>query len=196
MLGFGPCYHMIEVFQHPEHIPVWQAAIDGEQVDWDALFAGYRAAVDIPPAYFWRALSEQYPQAKVILTVRDPEQWYQSVYNTIYQMVIGSPPRDNPVIQAQHRMSSKLFAQTFGGRFEDREHAMAVFNQHNQEVQRVISAHRLLVYQVSEGWQPLCQFLERPVPPAPFPKTNSTAEFRGRIPELKARFADQANADT
>jgi len=95
-LGFGPCYHMLEVLKNPAHIPIWTSAVQGERIEWDAVFSGYLAAVDWPAAYFWRDLAEQYPEGKVILTVRDSRQWYDSVFDTIYRTLIaptsGEPP--------------------------------------------------------------------------------------------------------
>ena len=84
-LGFAQCYHMFEVMNHPEHVPLWRAAHRGEPTDWEALFAGYRAAVDWPSCNFWREQLDTWPDAKVILTQRDPERWYTSVMNTIWQ---------------------------------------------------------------------------------------------------------------
>jgi hypothetical protein len=83
-LGFGPCYHMIELFEHPEHVERWEAAVGGEPVDWEELFSGYQVTVDWPGAAFYKELSERYPEARVILTVRDPERWYESAWNTIF----------------------------------------------------------------------------------------------------------------
>lgn len=92
-LGYGPCYHMIELFEHPEHVERWEAAVRGEPVDWEEMFVGYRASVDWPGAAFYKELSERYPEAKVILTVRDPEKWYESVRNTIFDLRGAEIPR-------------------------------------------------------------------------------------------------------
>ena len=85
-LGFGPCYHMIEVFEHPEHAGFWQAAWRGEPVDWDGLLGGYEAAVDWPACTFYEELLQRYPDARVLLSVRDPERWYESTRDTIYRI--------------------------------------------------------------------------------------------------------------
>ena len=69
-LSFGPCYHMIEEMEHPEHDALWQAASDDKPVDWERLFAGYRAAVDWPVAAFWPELASHYPEAKTHLAER------------------------------------------------------------------------------------------------------------------------------
>jgi hypothetical protein len=166
-------------------VPQWQAATDGEPVDWDAVFSGYLATVDWPAAYFWRELTAYYPQAKVLLTVRDPERWYESFSHTIYVAMTTPLPSDNPQF-ARRIMATKLIHEkTFAGRSDDRAYAISVYERHNEEVQRSIPADRLLVYEVTQGWEPLFHFLARPVPQEPFPKTNSTEE-------VQARFADQA----
>ena len=181
-LGVGRCYHMVEVFEHPQHIAVWRAAADGQPVDWDALLAGYGAAVDWPACHFWRQLMDHFPDAKVLLTVRDAERWYQSAYDTIYQAMIGSLPIDDPVARSQREMAAKIVLEdTFGGRFEDRAHAIAVYERHNAEVRRAVLPARLLVYELGEGWEPLCRFLGKPVPAEPFPRVNSRDDFRAAL---------------
>lgn len=191
-LGFGPCYHMTEVFDHPEHVPVWEAAVRGEPVDWELVLGGYRAAVDWPAAAFYERLMQRYPGATVILTVRDPERWYESTRNTIYeiQRMMESPsyamaalliPRMRRMRRAARIVGDLAWRDLFGGRFEDREHAIAVFERCNEEVKRRVPDGRLLVYEVREGWGPLCEFLGVEVPKKPFPNLNDTEEFRRRI---------------
>ena len=186
-LGLGPCYHMLEVFQHPEHIKVWDQAAEGQPVDWDALLGSYRSAVDWPVCAFYCELAERYPQAKVILTVRDPQHWHQSAMDTIFGTMVNPPPISDPVVQAQVRMARKLIVdKTFGGRVQDREHAIVVYERHNEAVKRAIPPERLLVYEVAQGWEPLCRFLGCPVPETPFPQANSTDEFRQMIQRMAA----------
>lgn len=181
MLGFSPCYHMLEVLEHPAHIPVWMSAAQGERVDWEEVFGKYQAAVDWPTAYFWRDLAERYPVAKVILTVRDPEQWYDSVFNTIYRSLSASGDEEDPTRQAQRSMArTVVLDRIFGGKFDERAHAIGVYQRHVGEVKRTIPPDRLLVYDVAEGWKPLCSFLDRPVPTDTFPRVNTTAEFKTR----------------
>jgi len=181
-LGVGRCYHMVEVFDNPQHIALWRAAAEGRPVDWDALFAGYGAAVDWPACHFWRQLTDCFPDAKVLLTVRDAERWYQSAHDTIYQAMIGSLPIDDPVARSQREMAAKIVLEdTFGGRFEDRAHAIAVYERHNAEVRRAVPPERLLVYELGQGWEPLCRFLGKPVPAEPFPKVNSRDDFRAAL---------------
>ena len=181
-LGFGPCYHMIEVIDHPEHVDFWQRAAAGAAVDWDEILAGYRAAVDWPACSFYAELAARYPEAKVILTARDPERWYQSAWQTIFPRITRPVSPDDALAWVRIRMQRKIvIEQAFGGDIEDREHALAVFRQHVAEVQRAIPPERLLVYRVADGWEPLCRFLERPVPDQPFPHVNASDEFRRRF---------------
>jgi hypothetical protein len=189
MLGFGPCYHMLELMAHPEKVPPWQAAADGEAVDWDALFDGYQATVDWPAAYFWRELAAHYPAAKVLLSVRDPQRWYDSFQSTIYNVLTTPLPNNQPYPPRQIMGRKLMLQKTFGGRFEDRDYAIGIFEQHNREVQQSIPAERLLVYEVTQGWEPLCDLLGCAIPQEPFPRTNSVEVFQ-------ARSAAERGADT
>lgn len=181
-LGLGPCYHMREVLQRPEHVEIWDRAADGKQVDWEVLPGSYRSAVDWPVCAFYRELTKRYPQAKVILTKRDPERWHSSVMETIYPFMAKAVLEGDPALQAWGAMAHKLILeQTFGGRLADREHAIAVYERHNEAVRRTIPPERLLVYEIAQGWEPLCRFLDLPVPEEPFPQVNTKAEYRERI---------------
>jgi Sulfotransferase domain len=180
-LGLGPCHHMRELFLHPGQIPVWQAATDGAPVDWEALLAGYRSIVDWPGCHFWRELADRYPAARVILTVRDPASWYRSASATIFRVVREKAPKDDPVARAQRRLARTIVEQTFGGGTGDEALATGVLELHDAEVKRAIPAERLLVYDVGEGWGPLCSFLGVPVPDEPFPRANTTEEFVARL---------------
>jgi len=183
-LGFGPCYHMGEVFSQPEHIPLWLAAHRGEPVDWERLFGSYRAAVDWPTCTFYRELMRRYPEARVLLTVRNPERWYESALNTVYTAQRQRPPASwlfaaIPQVRRFVGLADTLVWEgTFGGAFEDKAHAIRVFNAHIEEVKRAVPPERLLVFDVSEGWEPLCAFLGVPVPDEPFPRLNDAAAFR------------------
>jgi hypothetical protein len=181
-LGFGRCYHMLEVAP-AGHGPRWHAAQRGEPVDWDDLFAGFRATVDWPSAAFWRALADHYPRARVIHTERPADAWYDSVRNTIYRVMTGPQPPEMPApFREQLAMATDLILKgTFGGRFEDRAHAIAVFEQHNARVKREIAPERLLVCRPGDGWDPLCKFLGVPVPSQPYPKVNTTEDFLERL---------------
>lgn len=208
-LGFGPCYHMYELLlEHPEHAGQWKAAVRGEPIDWHPLLDGYGAAVDWPACSFYADLMEAYPDAKVLLSVRDPEKWYDSVRTTIFTNAgagSDSSLQNLPIRLVTRKMRPVLrlideliWGQTFAGLFEDRQHAIDVFERHNEEVRRHVPAERLLVYQVSEGWEPLCEFLGVDVPQGrPFPHLNDAQEFRTRMRQRKAMgYAITAGAAT
>lgn len=203
-LGFAPCYHMLEVFERPDDVRRWTAAVRGEAVDWTELFAGYRATMDWPACTFWRTLTEVYPAARVVLSVRDPERWYESMRNTIHQVFLRQlsvPEAPTPGLEHYLEMvDALLWQRTFGGRFEDRDHAMDVFRRHSADVIEGVPPERLLVYELGQGWEPLCAFLGVRVPDEPFPHLNDTASFRARVnagqgPQLLDRESPGEAAD-
>lgn len=181
LLGCGPCHHMFEVRENPDQMPYWEAAVRGEKMDWDAVFAGYNACVDWPSAAFWRELSDHFANAKVLLSVRPAEAWVKSIHATIYASLMRWA--DDPEGRARNRREMAydlIMRQTFDGKLGDAGHARSVYEAHIAEVQRTIAPERLLTYDVAEGWDPLCAFLDVPVPDEPFPFTNTTAEFQAR----------------
>jgi len=171
-LGFGPCYHMLEVFKNPQAAGWWEAAADGAPTDWEQIFQGYQATVDWPAATFWRELAEAYPQAKVILSLRDPEAWFASTQATIFKA------RYDDDSQPFVRMVMKVIGDLFDRRMQDKDHVIEVYNRHNETVRRALPPERLLVYEAAQGWAPLCAFLGVPVPDTPMPKANTTEEFQ------------------
>lgn len=185
MLGLGPCYHMMEVFKNPGHAALWSAAADGD-VDWEKLFTGYQSTVDWPSTFFWRELTEVYPNAKVILTLRSTESWIKSTTSTIFKVMAAEDGTEEPphVIGSRNMAKKLVFERTFGGNVEDHAHLAKVYEAHIEEVKRTISADRLLVYESREGWEPLCKFLGIPVPAMPYPKVNTTEEFQARAEKL------------
>lgn len=184
-LGFGPCYHMVEVFKNPQAPGWWIEAAEGHP-DWEKIFAGYVATVDWPNATFYKELADAYPEAKVILTLRDPEAWFKSTQDTIFARDFP-PDSDDPWI----KMVGKVVGDLFDRRMHDKETLISVYNRHNETVRRVIPKERLLVYEVSQGWAPLCEFLGVPVPEGPMPKVNSTEEFQQNIAKELAGRAGQ-----
>ncbi len=182
-IGLGPCHHMMEVFGKPDHIALWQAAADGESVDWEEVFEGYRSAVDWPVCYFWKELAELYPDAKLLLTRRDPQKWYDSASNTIFKGLASTgEENDQESLDSHLRMVNKLIVDnTFDGDLTDREAAIDVFNKHNQEVIDTIDPKRLLVFEASQGWEPLCEFLGVDIPDTAYPRTNTTEDFQKRF---------------
>ncbi|MFN8439991.1 MAG: sulfotransferase [Caldilineaceae bacterium] len=182
-LGFDQCYHMQEVIKNPKHVVMWSDLTDGKAVNWDHLFVGYQSTVDWPACNFYKELMAHYPNAKVLLTVRNPEAWYESCRNTIYAIYRKTTmkllTRLIPPLRRFLAMNEHMIWQgNFGGRFEDRDYAIAVFNQHNEAVIRSVPPERLLVYDVKQGWEPLCRFLDVPIPNVPFPHLNDTRSFR------------------
>jgi len=182
-IGYGPCYHMMEILTAPERAQDWCEPAAGGARDWEAIFHGYRATVDWPAAAYWRELAERYPDAKVLLSLRDADRWYDSVANTILAVLTQRPPAEAPrAVHDFHAMVHALIVeQTFHGRLDDRAHAKRVFEEHNQAVVDAIPAARLLVYQPGDGWEPLCRFLDAPVPQEDFPHLNDTAWYRSHL---------------
>jgi hypothetical protein len=174
ILGFGPCYHMVEVFAHPESTKLWVEAAKGRP-DWEAIFAGYHSVVDYPGVQFWRELTAHYPRAKVLHTVRDPDEWFDSTQATIFAPG-GRARQPGPMSEF-----FQIVLGTFGDHIQDRAYMTQYFRKHTQDVISTIPTERLLVYHVSQGWEPLCKFLEVPVPAERFPAQNSRAEFIGRV---------------
>lgn len=180
-LGFGRCYHMLEAIANPAHGPTWVAAADGEPVDWAALFEGYRATVDWPACAFWRELAEAFPDAKVLLSVRPPDRWYDSFRSTIYEVLtrpLPDPPPPPELLPLFDMGKRVVTDRSFGGQLGSREEIIASYEAHNAEVRRTVAPDRLLELDVAEGWEPLCRFLGVEVPDEPFPNVNDRAFFR------------------
>jgi len=180
-LGYEKCYHMFEVFAHPEHVPEWSRANRGERVDWDKLFEGYRATVDWPSCNWWRELAEHYPDARVILSTRDPERWFESIHNTIYRFSAEALKSEDPTARAHGRWATEIvWDAVFDGRMDDKAHVLDVLRRHEATVKASLPASRLLVFDAAEGWAPLCAFLGKPVPTEPYPRVNTTEQFTAR----------------
>ena len=181
-LGFGPCHHMVELFAHPEQWPAWDRVGEGEDVDWEEIFGPYRSVTDAPGVYFWRDLVERYPAAKVVLTERDAERWYDSMQSTIFSPKHRETMGSTPV----GALIGKLAQRSWPGRNSNLSHGppprelmVQMFKDHNAAVRAEIAPERLLIYRVSEGWGPLCEFLGVAAPDTPFPRLNSSEEFHG-----------------
>jgi len=180
MLGFGPCHHMVEVFAHPESMALWIEAGAGRP-DWDAIFAGYRSMVDYPGARYWRELAAFYPDAKVLHSLRDPDQWFASTQATIFA--------PNSLATSEGPLSAffQSFSGDIRGHLHDRAFMTDHFRRHNEAVKREIPPERLLIYEAGEGWKPLCAFLGVEIPDAPYPSENSRGDFIARA----AAFRDE-----
>jgi hypothetical protein len=174
-LGFGPCHHMKEVLDHPESVPLWVDAFEGKP-NWEAIFSGYRAAVDAPTCKFWRELSTYYPAAKIVHTVREPDEWFDSTQASVFAPdAFGLNP--TPPYRRFFELNLRIFTE---GGIHDRAFMTSYLRRHNAEVAQTIPKHRLLIYEVSQGWGPLCAFLGVPMPDAPFPLTNTREEYAAR----------------
>ena len=192
ILGLGPCYHMFEVMNDPARVRQWLDIARGAEPHWDRVFDGYRSAVDWPVAAYWQELADAYPDAKLVLTVRDPDSWYDSVRRTIFKIRIDPPggvagaaarlaEKVSPDLRAFLAMTHETIEQPlFDGRLTDRAYMTSVFTRHIEQVQAAFPAGRLLTFRATDGWPPLCDFLGVPVPDRPYPRENSSAEF-GRI---------------
>jgi hypothetical protein len=181
-VGFGPTYHMQEIMRRPSHVAKWLRYARTGEIDWDDLFAGFGSGVDYPVSCVWEELASHYPDAKVVLTVRDPQRWWASTEATIYRFRTAFPAwmlRTVPITRQFIEMVDRLvWDGLFDGRFLDREHAIAVFEDHIEHVKEACPPDRLLVFDVAEGWEPLCQFLDVPVPDGPFPHLNDAKVTR------------------
>ena len=199
-LGFGPCYHMFEVLKHPRHLSTWHDAAFDRPVNWVEFFEDYQASVDFPASLCYRELLAVFPDAKVIHTVRDPQRWYDSTHETIYQAGSLFPAWLQKLLKPAGRfveMQEKLIWQNqFAGRFEDRQRAVEIFQEHTAEVKRSVPPEQLLIYEVKQGWEPLCAFLEVPVPDTPFPYVNDRAAMirRLRVVRITLRLVPLAAA--
>jgi hypothetical protein len=175
-LGLGPCHHMEEVIIHMAgQLPLWQAAVAGDP-DWQAIYDGYPAAVDWPTAGFYRELHAANPTARFILTHRSPESWVESFSATIYKL-ISAPDEAPEPMRPWIAMGSAVIAKTGFPPGLDHDGLRTAFEAHGAAVKATIPASQLLVYEVKEGWEPLCAFLGAPVPETPFPRTNDRSEF-------------------
>jgi len=200
-------YHMAEVISNPStDIPLWlgihRGTLSAKEVD-DALIAkGYNAGVDFPGAPYWKEFFALHPNAKVILTVRDPEKWYESNLESIYQLVDKRPPRfirwvaSSPLWALGDMVQETIWDGFYEGKFKDKEYAINKFNNYINEVKSTVPKEQLLIFDIKDGWGPLCKFLDKPVPQGPFPFVNDRGSFNANIAKHKkdalkeaARFA-------
>jgi hypothetical protein len=176
-IGFGPCYHMVDVWARmPESLALWEAAARGEPV-WDTIFSGYRSTVDYPGCTYWRELTAKYPDAKVILSTRNPESWFESVSTTIFGPFSRAAIAN---IGAGSFFEDTVLKDFDARRMDDTAYMTRIFEHWNAAVIAEVPADRLLVFEARQGWQPLCEFLGVPVPETPYPRVNSREEMQQR----------------
>ncbi|MBN4047450.1 hypothetical protein JYT71_00430 [Acidimicrobiaceae bacterium AH-315-P05] len=184
-LGYNKTHHMHEVLRSPRQAELWHQVSAGSNTHWPEVFDGYQACVDFPSAPFYRELHEAYPNAMVVLTIRDVDRWYNSTSETIFKMSQLTPRWTIRLIPHVRRLAELTDATVwdgiFDGRFDDEEYAKTVFADHIADVTAAISPNRLLTFNVAEGWEPLCEFLGCEVPDEPFPHLNDAAAFQRKI---------------
>ena len=208
-LGLDPCYHWVNLIADLDQVELWQRAFDGEEL-WGEIFQGHRATVDWPGGFFYRELAEAYPEAKVLLSVRDAEAWEPSYRETIWDMCFGDslihhlsaarrevdPRWRRYLLLVDHLLWGERSPFAAGREPEEMREQMVAYN---RQVKEAIAPERLLVWEVGEGWEPLCEFLEVPVPDGPLPHENDRATFRDRVTQgaiatLQAWREEQAGA--
>ena len=176
-LGFGPCYHMAEVATHLDHVDLWRRAWRGEDV-WPEMFADYQAAVDWPAAAFWHRLMDYYPDAKVVLSLRDAESWFKSATDTIFRSMREGLASGDPALHERLLMAKEIIIDgTFDEDLTDREAAIAAYDANVAAVRATVPASRLVEVHAKDGWPPLCAGLGVPIPDDPYPRVNTTEEF-------------------
>lgn len=179
-LQLGPCHHMDEVLHNmPTQVPLWSSAVAGE-ADWSQIYNGYHSAVDWPTACFFRELVKEYPTARFVLTQRDPERWADSFGATIYKLLAGRDQAPEEM-RAWLDMANNVIAKTGFPPGLDRDALVKAFTAHNEAVKETIPADQLLVFEVKEGWGPLCAFMDVAEPTEAFPRTNHREEFWDRV---------------
>jgi len=190
-LGVGPCFHMEEVLRHRRRqVGPWHDVALGRGADWNTIFKGYNSTVDYPASVVYRDLMEVFPEAKIVHTVRDPDDWYESTYETIYQGDTLLPRwlrRILPVTDRWVEMVDLLvWERLFDGRFEDRAYAIERYEEWTDEVIATVPPERLLVFEVTDGWGPLCEFLGLLQPDTAFPRANDRATMLKRFRRVRA----------
>ncbi len=182
LLG-GPCYHMFELFAHPDHIPAWHQAARGQHPDWDELLHGYQAAVDLPASAFWQELATASPDALIILSVRDSaEQWWHSASQTVFNPALPSPPPDTPMAGFLDMITEVLRSRLGMTNVTDKDAMISAYERHNDAVRALAPPGRLLEWRPSDGWVPITEAFGLTAQDRPFPKVNTRSEFR--VPEL------------
>ena len=183
-LGFGKTYHMFELFQHPENVTYFKQAERGEDVEWPALFGNeYQSAVDYPIARYYKQILAKYPNIKVVHTQRDPESWYKSASETIFWATKPDAKRKlelilklpfSSTIRKRFKVllyDGDLIDKEFGKNLKNKDEVIHRYNAHNEEVIKTVPAKQLLLFDVKQGWEPLCKYLNVPVPSNTFPKS-------------------------
>jgi hypothetical protein len=178
LLG-APCYHMLELRNRPRDPDVWGDAYAGRLPDWEDVFDGYAATVDWPAAPFWREMTATFPEAPILLSTRDADAWWKSASSTIFVALATYFAPDAPD-DGWTRMGVGMM-NAFTPEWRDEESAKAAYRAYNDHVRATAPAGRLVEWQPEDGWGPLCDALDLPVPDCPFPHANTTADARAEL---------------
>lgn len=197
IIGYGKCYHMEGLFNNPDEVKYWHELFETGSTDFETLFNGYQSSVDFPGYMVYKDLLKQYPEAKVILTLRDGDDWYESIQNTAYAVTPKTISQKLSMMKkmlfsARFRKMAKVFKllkkylwkTQYKGNFPNKAETLAIYNRFNEEVREFLPKEQLLEFKISEGWEPLCKFLDVPVPNVPFPHKNKRKEFKEQIGKM------------
>ena len=170
----GPCYHMFELWQHPEDVSGWQSAVDGQPMNWQQFLGNWVATVDWPGAPLFDQMAQAFPDALVLLSIREDERWYQSINNTIFSLMRRSSKGEpNPTAA----LVASEFAKWFTLDIDNKDEVIAAYLRHNERVRSIVPKSRLLEWHPEDGWEPICHALNLPVPEVPFPHANTSDDF-------------------
>ena len=197
ILGYDKVYHMKVLLTNPDQYHLWDTLDKTNTTDWDTLYDGYQATVDFPCYPWYKEHMKRYPDAKVILTVRSFDGWYKSIYNTVWQagpqtvpqklvmlFKLLRSPRLRKVVKCIKLVKKKTYAQLLEGKFLDKANTERLFNEYIESVKAHVPAEKLLVYDVRDGWEPLCEFLGKPVPAEELPHLNKKENFKTMLKSL------------
>ena len=193
-LGFGKCYHMEWLFNHHEQVKNWHELFDTGKTNFDTLFEGFSSTVDFPGFLNYKVLLDKYPEAKVILNDRDPEEWYDSSLNTVYSatpqtigqklnlmMKMIKSSRFRKIAKSFMLVEKYLWKQHYKDQFKNKDLAIKIYKDFNHEIINYVPSDQLLVYKIKDGWGPLCSFLNVPIPKEVFPIKNQRKEFKEQM---------------
>ncbi|MCJ1250921.1 hypothetical protein MMC30_008149 [Trapelia coarctata] len=206
-LGIREVYHMTTTMKNPKDADMWTAAINAKffnkgkkftRKEWDSLLGNCEACIDVPTAAFMPELIEAYPEAKVIVSERDPEKWYTSLSTTVGARatnwrIITLSLLDPFFLGKWGPFTGSLMQAVFGSKgVADKENALRTYKRMHQEVRDIAPKEKLLEYKLGDGWEPLCKFLNKDVPDEPFPFINESHEFQQRVDLIEKQSAIRA----
>lgn len=183
ILGFGPAYQMQEIlYRRPSHVSLWRDAAAGKP-EWKRIFNGYGSITDFPACSFYKEIMLTYPDAKIVLTERDFDSWYNSASNTIYKMQNSFFGIAKYIIRPNllKMVNETVWDRVFKGKFQDKDFARSIYLEFIEDVKNHVPSDRLLLFSVKEGWEPLCKFLQVEIPSCEFPHLNDNAQFQKSI---------------